>query len=233
MARPVILSGVPCYFCGSDQTSKAGRAKGKQRYKCRGCGRFFISDAERVERPTDSPGSRVVKRRQYERSLAEGSDADPFHPVKNPTGRKQTHLKKRPSASHLILKLRAIAQSLGRTPTTTEIAELGKQGRSYKLADYYDVFGSYLAAVKKARLKLVYKQEFDEHDKERMLGELRRLRKKLKRPIFNKDVVAAKHRGEVSPVTHFQKAFGSVPKAIEAISPMKNTKVKKQETHNR
>ena len=201
MARPVILSGVSCYFCGSDQTCKAGISKSKQRFKCRGCGRFFID-----------PEARQVK------SKAKSETARRYDPVHDPMARGGVVHKgtERPSPGHLILKLRAIAQSLGRTPTTTEINELSKVGRSYPLHKYYDAFGSYLAALKKARLKLRYKQEFDEHDRERMLGELRRLRKKLKRPIFDEDVDAARRRKEVSPPYHFIRAFGSVPKAIEA-----------------
>jgi hypothetical protein len=39
---------------------------------------------------------------------------------------------------------------------------------------------------------------------------------KLKRPLLAKDVVAARKKGKVSSVYHFQRAFGSVPKAIEA-----------------
>lgn len=42
MARPVVLSGFTCYHCGSDQTCKGGYGKQrKQRFKCRGCGKYF------------------------------------------------------------------------------------------------------------------------------------------------------------------------------------------------
>ncbi len=125
---------------------------------------------------------------------------------------KGTRSKNLSSKGHLILSLQAISQRLGRTPTTTDINELSKAGRSCPLNIYYDVFGSFVDAVKKAALKANYKQKFD---KEKLLGELRELRSKLKRPLFAKDVVAARKKGKVSSVYHFQRAFGSVPKAIE------------------
>lgn len=202
MARPPIPSGFICYHCGSDKTSKGGWSKGKQRFKCRGCGKFFIDPAERVVRPR--------------KQTSTAPDTSPEVRKVNPYSRKGINRKKRPSAGHLILKLRAIAQTMGKTPTTAEITQLAKQGRSYQLQDYYDVFGGYLAALKRGRLKPRYKQEFDEYDRERMLGELRRVMQKLKRPIFNADVVAARRRKEVSPPFHFARAFGSVPVAIEA-----------------
>lgn len=128
-----------------------------------------------------------------------------------------------PSAGHLILELHAIAQEIKRTPTTSIINERSKQNRAYSLNTYYAVFGSFLTAVKRAKLKPRYKQEFDEADRERMLAELRRLRKKLKRPIFDEDVDAARRRKEVSPPYHFQRAFGSVPLAIEVAGAGKKT----------
>lgn len=115
-----------------------------------------------------------------------------------------------PSKGHFILELQAIAQRIGRTPTTTEIRELSKQGRAYSLDTYYAVFGSFTEAVRKAGLK---SQKFD---KEKLLGELRALREKLNRPLLGKDVLAARKKGNVSSIYHFQLAFGSVPKAIEA-----------------
>jgi hypothetical protein len=179
MARPPKPSGFNCYHCGSSQTSKAGFARGKQRFYCRACRRFF----------RDNP------------VLPEGGNQKGWRP------------KSLPSKSHLILELQAIAQRLGKTPTTGDINELSKQGRAYSLNIYYEVFDSFPEAIKKARLKPNYKQKFD---KEKLIHELRVLRKKLKRPLLGKDVAAARKKGIVSSLYHFQRAFGSVPKAIEA-----------------
>lgn len=46
---------------------------------------------------------------------------------------------------------------------------------------------------------------------------------KLKRPLLGKDVIAARKIGKVSSIYHFQRAFGSVPKAIEAAGAGKKT----------
>lgn len=191
MARPVILSGVDCYHCQSPQTSKAGFDKGKQRFYCRSCRRFFR------ERPFVPSGNKRNRNRNRDRNR-----------------------KSLPSEGHLILNLQAIAQSLKKTPTTSDINELSKAGRSYPLGIYYEVFGSFLEALKKAGLQSNYKQKFD---KEKLLGELKRLRAKLKRPLLGKDVVAARKRGKISSLYHFQRAFGSVPQAIEAANAGRKT----------
>lgn len=120
-----------------------------------------------------------------------------------------------PSASHLILELQTIAQRIGRTPTTNIITELAKEGKAFHIHHYYAVFGSFLTALKRARIKLIYRQEFDEADRLKMLNQLRALSKKLKRPLFAEDVAAARKRNEVSPLNHFFSAFGLIPKAIE------------------
>ena len=49
-----------------------------------------------------------------------------------------------------------------------------------------------------------------------MLAEIRNLSKVLKRPLLGKDVAAARKKGLVSPINHFQIAFGTIPKAIAA-----------------
>jgi len=118
-----------------------------------------------------------------------------------------------PSAGNLILKLIALGQRLGRTPTTTDVSELSKKGRIFSLDAYYAVFGSFNDALRRARLPLRYNQEFD---KEKLSGELRELHAKLKRPLLGKDVLAARARKEVSSLYHFQRAFGSVPLAVAA-----------------
>lgn len=180
MPRPPIPSGFTCYHCGSDQTRNAGFARGKRRFYCRACRRWFR------ENPIIPDGGKKHLR---------------WRP------------KTLPSKSRLVLELLAIAQKLGRTPTTNDINEFSKAGRSHSLNIYYDVFGSFLDAVKKAGLKSRYKQEFD---KEKLMAELRTLRAKLKRPLLGKDVVAARKKGKVSSINHYQRAFGSVPQAIAA-----------------
>ena len=121
-----------------------------------------------------------------------------------------------PSAGHLILELRAIAQKLGKPPTTMIMAELSKQNRAHSLNAYYAVFGSFLNALKRAKLKSRYRQEFYDRDRELMLSELRHLRKRLKRPIYDRDVDEARRKGLISSPYHFLRAFGSVAKAIAA-----------------
>lgn len=180
MGRPPILSGFTCYHCGSDQTCKAGFNRGKRRFYCRACRRWFR------ENPV----------------LPEGG--------KSKIGWRPKNL---PSKSHLVLELQAISQRIGKTPTTNDINDLSKEGRAYSLNTYYEVFGSFTEAVRKAGLKANYKQRFD---KEKLIHELRVLREKLKRPLLGKDVAAARKKKKVSSIYHFQRAFGSVPKAIEA-----------------
>lgn len=121
-----------------------------------------------------------------------------------------------PSKALLILELQNLAQRLGRAPTTTDVNRLAKLGEAYQLGHYYSVFGSFVKAVKLANLKGRYLQEFDDVQKEYMLEQLRRLSKKLKRPLIGKDIYEARKQGIVSPINHFQAAFGSVPKAMAA-----------------
>ena len=169
-------------------TCKAGMSKGKRRFHCRACRRFFIDPKERKVRPEVRPMRHTTR-----------------------SGRP---LKELPSAGHLVLKLRSIAVRFGRAPTTAEITRLAKEGRSYQLDDYYKVFGSYLAALRKARIKLRYRQEFDRNERALLLDELRALSRRLKRPIYGRDFPAARKKGLVSPINHFHIAFGSVPNAI-------------------
>jgi hypothetical protein len=128
-----------------------------------------------------------------------------------------------PSKQYLIAELKKIAREVGRTPTTYDWPGLREQERVYPLYVYYAVFGSFLSALKLAKLKPRYKQEFDASDRERLLNELRQLRRKLDRPLFDEDVDEARRRKEVSPPYHFVRAFGSVPAAIEAAGAAKKT----------
>ena len=126
-----------------------------------------------------------------------------------------------PSKQYLISELKEVAEELGRAPTTYDWPVLREKERVYPLYVYYAVFGSFLTAVKRAKLKPKYKQEFDSSDRERLLRELRELRRTLGRPLFDEDVDAARRRSEVSPPYHFVRAFGSVPAAIEAAGAAK------------
>lgn len=126
-----------------------------------------------------------------------------------------------PSKQYLVAELREIARELGRTPTTYDWPGLREQERVYPLYVYYAVFGSFLSALRRAKLKPRYKQEFDATDRERLLNELRELRRMLDRPLFDEDVDSARRRKEVSPPYHFVRVFGSVPAAIEAAGAAK------------
>jgi len=126
-----------------------------------------------------------------------------------------------PSKQYLIAELKKVARELGRTPTTYDWPGLREQERVYPLYVYYAVFGSFLSALKRAKLKPRYKQEFAASDRERLLNEVRQLRRKLGRPLFDEDVDEARRRREVSPPYHFVRAFGSVPAAIEAAGAAK------------
>lgn len=153
------------------------------------------------------------KQRFYCRSCRRFSRDNPVR-VSSSTGTKKTaNAAALPSPGHLVLQLHSIAQALERTPTTTDINRLFKARRCFSLDVYFAVFGSFQAALKKAKLPLRYNQEFDT---EKLLDEIRTLRRKLKRALIARDVQAARKRGEVSSLYHFQRAFGSVPQAIAA-----------------
>lgn len=182
MGRPAILSGLICYNCGSDQTSKGGWAKGKRRFKCRDCGKFFIEG-----------GSAKLGTKYLRRNAAD-----------------------LPSKQHLLMELKAIAQELGRAPTTMDWVRLRHEDRVCPLGWFYEVFGSFLKAVKLAGLKPKYLQEFDAKQREKMLDELRKLSRELGRPLFGEDVFEARKKKKVSPINHYQLAFKTVPGAIAA-----------------
>jgi len=126
-----------------------------------------------------------------------------------------------PSKQYLIAELKEVAEELGRAPTTYDWPVLREKERVYPLYVYYAVFDSFLTAVKRAKLKPRYKQEFDTSDRDRLLNELRQLQRKLGRTLFDEDVDEARRRKEVSPPYHFVRAFGSVPAAIEAAGAAK------------
>jgi hypothetical protein len=138
-------------------------------------------------------------------------------------GKKKRKKADLPSKQYLVAELKEVACELGRTPVTNDWPGLRKHDRVYPLYVYYAVFGSFLTALKRAELKPRYKQEFDASDRVRLLNELRQLRRKLGRPLFDEDVDEARRRKEVSPPYHFVRAFGSVPAAIEAAGAAKKT----------
>ncbi len=137
------------------------------------------------------------------------------------TGKKKRTKADLPSKQYLIAELKEVACELGRTPVTNDWPGLREHDRVYPLYVYYAVFGSFLTALKRAKLKPRYKQEFDASDRDRLLNELRQLQQKLGRALFDEDVDEARRRKEVSPPYHFVRAFGSVPAAIEAAGAAK------------
>jgi hypothetical protein len=133
---------------------------------------------------------------------------DPFG-----VGKPKRHV---PSPSDLILRLRALQQKLGRTPTVADIRLQIKQGAPYREQDFTDAFGGYLAAIQQAKLPHKYNNEFTETQKDLMLVQLRRLSRMLRAPISSDDVRRARKKGLVPPVSQLQKAFGSIALAIKA-----------------
>jgi hypothetical protein len=115
-----------------------------------------------------------------------------------------------PSKQYLIAELKEVAGELGRTPVTNDWPGLREHDRVYPLYVYYAVFGSFLAALKRAKLKPKYRQEFDAAHRERLLDQLRKLQRKLGRTLFDEDVDEARRRKEVAPPYHFVRAFGLV-----------------------
>lgn len=131
-------------------------------------------------------------------------------------GSKKQYAGGSPSKAELLLELQAVAQKLGRVPTTSDIVRLGKLGETIQLGHYYAVLGSFVKAVKLANLKGRYLQEFDDVQKEHMLEQLRHLSRLLKRALIGNDIYEARKNGIVSPINHYQTAFGTVPNAMAA-----------------
>jgi hypothetical protein len=121
-----------------------------------------------------------------------------------------------PSQSHLILKLRALAEKLGHTPSLNDIREQQKRGFPYSHHHISKLFGSYSDALRRAGLTLNYRRQFSDSEKEHMLEQLRRLSRLNNAPVSTDDVRAARRRGLVPPVSHYEKAFGSIAEALRA-----------------
>ena len=158
------------------------------------------------------------KQRFYCRSCRRWFLENPEIRTGNKKSRKNDNL---PSKQYLIAELKEIAQELQRAPTTHDWPVFRKEERVYPLYVYYAVFGSFLTALKRAKLKPRYQQEFDESERRRLLNELRKLQQTFGRALFDDDVDEARRRREVSPPYHFVRAFGSVPAAIEAAGAAK------------
>lgn len=179
-------------------------AKREKFVKCIHCGSFKTAKAGFTHNR---------KQRFYCRNCRRFSRENPVH--RNPSSKRLSITSGLPSKGRLALELQVLAQELKRSPTTTDVNEFSKKGRCSSLITFYALFGDFNSALKAARLKPRYNQVFD---KKLLLDELKALHKRLGRPLISKDVEKAykRKRKQISPLYHFQKAFGSVPKAIEA-----------------
>ena len=113
----------------------------------------------------------------------------------------------------MVLELRAIAQRIGRTPTTTDMEMQALEKRANSLKVYYAVFGSYREAVRKAGLQPRYPNVYN---REMLLEEIRAVRRQLKRPLMKKDLRDAWSNGRLSPLYRFERVFETIGKAITA-----------------
>ena len=236
MARPVILSGKICYHCGSSNYRKRGGTDNrnqKVRLQCRDCGKSFYDTppkrrkddlvisgfncyhcgSEQTSKAGFSKYGTVRKQRFFCRGCRRYFREDPEY-IEGQTEKNNFWVRKHlPSAGHLILELHAVAQRLGRTPQAVDIRELSKEGRGYPLNVYRAVFGTYTAALKRARLTGDYPRQYSP---ERMIAELKTLRKRLGRPLLKRDIAAAAKQGK-GPSFHFlTREFGNVTNALAA-----------------
>ncbi len=222
-------SGYRCYHCGSGNAAKDGFYKGKQKLKCRDCGRRFFEslEPERVScgvRCYHCEGMETCKagfsrfngrekQRYFCRTCRRYFREDLELPRVDPGTRNFWVKKNLPSAGHLVLELRALAQHLGRTPTVYDISDRSKQGLGNPRNTYRAVFGGFSEALKRAKL---VPDHLRQYSPEKMIAELRELRKKLGRPLRMSDIKEA-YQNKKAPSFYFLKrAFGSVTKALSA-----------------
>jgi hypothetical protein len=118
-----------------------------------------------------------------------------------------------PPKRELVSELRSIAQELKRPPTPNDVNRWARWGRAHPLKWFYSVFGNFTAALRAARLDA---ERSGEADPEVMLDQLRALYRKLKRPLLQRDVVAAHRQGQCSSIQHYEREFGSTPNAVKA-----------------
>lgn len=180
-----VSAGIRCYHCESMETCKAGFSRFNGREKQR----YFCRSC-----------------RRYFRENLEMPRVDPA--TRNFWAR--TNL---PSAGHLILELRALAQHLGRTPKVYDVSERSKQRLGYSLNTYRAVFGTLSEAFRRAKLSPDYPRQYSP---EKMIAELRELRKKLGRPLTVGDIEKASKKGKAPSGYFLKRAFGSTTKAINA-----------------
>jgi transposase-like protein len=234
MGRPAVSPGFRCYHCGSTNTQKHGFHKEKQRLICRDCGRRFYADQdmEKMTAVKNRPRERCyhcgstetakagfskfggqIKQKYFCRNCGCFFRENPEY-VKGEGEKNNFWVRKNlPSAGHLILELRAVAQRLGRTPQARDITERSKEGRGNSLNTYRAVFGTFTEAIRRARLTRDYPKAYPP---EQMLAELLSLRKKLGRPILKPDIAKASKKGKVPSIYFLRRAFGSILKAIDA-----------------
>jgi transposase-like protein len=233
MEKPV-SPGFRCYHCGSTNARKDGSAGKKQRLHCRDCGRRFLPDAdlEKMLAVKNRPraacyhcgstetakagfskfGGRI-KQKYFCYGCRRRFRENPDY-IQGPGKNRNFWVRKNlPSASHLILELKAFAQRLGRTPQARDIIERSKQGRGNPLNTFRAVFGTYTEAVRRAGLTRDYPRVYPP---EQILAELRALRKKLGRSLSNGDIAAASKKGKAPSFYFLRRAFGTVGKAIDA-----------------
>jgi len=231
--KTAILSGSGCYHCGGTDPIKRGFYKGRQRFKCRRCGRDYFSELDPVYlakklRPRERCyhcGSFNTEKAGFSRFSGKEKQKFYCHSCKRlfrenverieGQGKKMNFWVRKhlPSAGHLVLELRTIAQSLKRTPQGRDITELSKQGRANSLNTYRAVFGGFREALRRARLTSQYPRQYPQ---EQMLAELRALAKKLGRPPLRRDIAVASKKGKAPSSYFLRRAFGNVTKALKA-----------------
>lgn len=171
-----------------------------------------ITDEELIEKLTDL--SRVLGHVPTTREMAEGRDCPNPSTYQERFGSWKEALKragldrssKLISDDTLVLYLRKLAEDLGRTPTYWEMAELENYPHP---RTYYDRFGSWEAAIKKAGLPPV-KRGYSE---EELLKHMAELTDKLGHPPTYKEMWKAE--GYPSPAT-YANHFGSWRKSKSA-----------------
>ena len=119
------------------------------------------------------------------------------------------------SKDELLDDLRFLAQKIGRTPTTVDLAAVKLEGRvTATSVTYVARFGSYMAAVIAAGLKP--NRHPSKTDAE-MLEELKALAQQIGRIPTQSDITAAYSNGEISSSGTYRLRFGSLDRALERV----------------
>ncbi len=128
-------------------------------------------------------------------------------------GRKDRILGK--TAEELISDLISLANEIGRTPTSQDIKEASKEGRSASLGVYIRHFGSHSQAIKQAGLPVHVQIRTLLRTDDELLNDLKSLTQKLGRIPMQFDVaIASKSRLSASPST-YQSRFGTFKNALK------------------